>query len=238
MSSSDSRIPEGFSINQVVPWGRGAEEYRRFFALSDADLKGRLLDCAGGPSDFTAEMNRLGYCVTAVDPLYAFSREEIERRIRETRPMVMDLAEKNQAAFLWNEIESVEELGRLRMTTMARFLDDLAPGLAGGRYLPEALPHLSAPDQSYDLALCSHYLFLYSDQVDLETHWSAICELMRVAKEVRIFPLISLRGVRSVHLDEVLRRGEECGWELEVARVPYEFQRNGNEMLRLRRGGD
>lgn len=33
-----------FKLDQVVPWGRSFEEYRRMFALSDADLGGRILD--------------------------------------------------------------------------------------------------------------------------------------------------------------------------------------------------
>ncbi len=236
MTSPQSRIPEGFSINQVVPWGRGYDEYLRYFSLGESELSGRILDCAGGPSDFTAEMNRRGHHVVAADPLYAFSQAEIARRIDETRPVVMEQAERNVAYFVWDEIGSVEALGKIRSETMNRFLADLPAGLAAGRYLPEALPNLSLPDDSYDLALCSHYLFLYSEQADLETHWSAVREMLRIAKEARFFPVISLRGQRSPHLDPIIERCREQGWKTTVEKVAYEFQRGGNEMLRVVRG--
>jgi len=35
-----------FKLNRVVPWGRSFDEYRRMFALSDCDLRGRVLGCA------------------------------------------------------------------------------------------------------------------------------------------------------------------------------------------------
>ena len=37
-----------FTLEQVVPWGRSFEEYRAMFALSDADLEGRVLGCGDG----------------------------------------------------------------------------------------------------------------------------------------------------------------------------------------------
>ena len=37
-------------LNEVIPWGRSFEEYRRMFALSDADLAGRILGCGDGPA--------------------------------------------------------------------------------------------------------------------------------------------------------------------------------------------
>ena len=43
-------------------------------------------------------------------------------------------------------------------------------------------------DDSFDLALCSHLLFLYTDHLDAAFHIAAVQELLRVAGEVRIFP--------------------------------------------------
>ena len=43
-------------LNEVIPWGRSFEEYRRMFALTDEDLAGRILAsrglCAGGAWPF------------------------------------------------------------------------------------------------------------------------------------------------------------------------------------------
>ncbi|HEY9657850.1 MAG TPA: SAM-dependent methyltransferase, partial [Allocoleopsis sp.] len=88
-------------------------------------------------------------------------------------------------------------------------------------------------DQSYDLALCSHFLFLYSEHHDLNFHQAAIAEMLRVSQEVRIFPLLTLMLERSPHLDPILQTLHNQGYQVEIQRVPYEFQKRGNEMLRI-----
>jgi hypothetical protein len=40
------------------------------FALSDADLRGRVLGCADGPASFNAEATRRGTSIISADPLY------------------------------------------------------------------------------------------------------------------------------------------------------------------------
>ena len=43
-----------FALDQVVPWGRSFDEYRRMFALTDADLSRVILGCGDGPASFNA----------------------------------------------------------------------------------------------------------------------------------------------------------------------------------------
>jgi hypothetical protein len=76
-------------------------------------------------------------------------------------------------------------------------------------------------------------LFLYSAQFGLDFHLASVRELCRVAREVRIFPLLDLAGNPSAYLGPVLSMLERDGIAAEVVRVPYEFQRGGNEMLRI-----
>jgi hypothetical protein len=87
------------------------------------------------------------------------------------------------------------------------------------------------------LALVSHLLFLYSDQLDFNFHQSAVEELLRVAREVRIFPLLTLEQKPSPHVGPIHTHLTGRGWRAEIAVVPYEFQRGGNEMLRIRAAG-
>jgi len=89
-------------------------------------------------------------------------------------------------------------------------------------------------DASFDLALCSHLLFLYSVQLDLGFHENAILEMCRVAREVRIFPLLALGGRRSNYVDLVAGVLDGLGYTVSVERVAYEFQRGGNQMMRIR----
>jgi hypothetical protein len=119
---------------------------------------------------------------------------------------------------------------------MPAFLDDYATGMAEGRYLNSALPTLPFRDGDFDLALCSHLLFLYSQQLDQEFHYSSRLELCRVAKEVRVFPLLALGGAISPHLEGSVEMLREAGHQVSIQRVNYEFQRGANEMLQIKRG--
>src|SRR5258708_25906236 len=78
------------------------------------------------------------------------------------------------------------------MAAMNDFLDDYPLGKSEGRYLNAELPRLPFSDASFDLALCSPFLFLYTTQLVEAFHLSAIREMCRVAIEVRIFPLLAL----------------------------------------------
>jgi hypothetical protein len=223
-----------FTLDQVVPWGRSFDEYKRMFALGASDLNGRILGCGDGPASFNAEATRFGHRVISCDPIYRFGTEEIQRRIAATYDQVLDQARLNQHEFVWgNGIRDVEELGAVRLAAMERFLDDYAAGRREGRYIDAALPALPFADRSFDLALCSHLLFLYSVQLGESFHDAALRELGRVAAEVRVFPLLALGGERSPFVDGSMRALREAGFEVTVEGVPYEFQRQGNEMLRI-----
>jgi hypothetical protein len=79
----------------------------------------------------------------------------------------------------------------------------------------------------------SHLLYLYSEQLNFEFHRAAIEELLWVAKRVRIFPLLTLDGNLSPHIEPTLAHLSAKGWRAEVVVVPYEFQRGGSRMLRI-----
>lgn len=220
-----------FTLSSVVPWGRSLAEYAAMFSLSDADLAGRVLGCADGPASFQAEARERGAHVVSCDPLYRFSAAEIERRIGETYDTVMEQLRRNRDGFVWSRFASPEEVGEVRMRAMRRFLDDYPAGRAEGRYRDDALPALGFADGAFDLALCSHFLFLYSAQLDLDFHLAALRELARVAAEVRVYPLVSLDGTPSPHLDPVRRELARLGLRADRVPVAYEFQRGATEML-------
>jgi len=223
-----------FTLDRVVPWGRSFDEYRRMFALTEDDLRLRLLGCGDGPASFNAVATRRGAAVISCDPIYRHDVEQIRARIAVTSDEILDQTRRNADEFVWTTIRSVEELGRLRMAAMNEFLDDLPRGLLEGRYVEAALPSLPFGDHSFDLALCSHLLFLYGEQLGASFHWLAIQELCRVAEEVRIFPLLALGATPSPLVDQM---AEECagnGYHVSIDEVPYEFQRGGNRMMRIR----
>lgn len=209
-------------------------EYIAMFALSEHDLDSRILSCADGPAGFNAEMRVAGQTVISADPIYQFTAEEIRGRIDAVYPTVMEQLERNLDDYVWTSIASPAALGKLRLETMQKFLADFPAGKRQGRYRPCSLPALPFADQAFDLALCSHFLFLYSKQYAAEFHCQSIREMLRVAKEVRIFPLLTFEGRPSPHVGAVREWLAQAGRKYEVKAVDYEFQRGGNQMLRIR----
>jgi len=224
-----------FTLEEVVPWGRSFEEYRKMFDLSNKDLGERILGCADGPASFNMELAKRGGKVVSVDPIYRFSREEIQGRIDQVFDKVLDQTRKNAHEFVWKMIPSVEVLGQTRLSAMQDFLEDYHEGLSEGRYLESQLPSLPFHDQEFGIALCSHFLFLYSAHLPLDFHLRSIRELCRIAREVRLFPLLELGAVPSRHLDAVQRFLEEEGYQISIVPVDYEFQRGGTQMMKVKK---
>lgn len=221
----------GFTLDQVVPWGRSFDEYVRMFDLSAADLRLRILGCGDGPAEFNAVLNRARGRVVSCDPIYVFKASQISKRVSETYEAVMNQILLNQEDYLWEAIPSVEDLGRVRMLAMNGFLSDFEAGKLEGRYVAGELPLLPFENDSFDLALSSHFQFLYSDHLTAEFHFQSLREMLRVAKEVRVFPILKLDGKRSQHLNWVIEQIENAGYSAELKTIPYEFQRGGNQML-------
>jgi hypothetical protein len=215
----------------VVPWGRSLDEYSKMFALTQEDLWGRILDCASGPASFNAEATGAGHQVISCDPLYRFSAGAIRLRVEVTADTLLASVREHPDRFVWHHIESPERLREMRLSAMHRFLEDMPAGLESGRYRTDALPHLRFADSAFELVLCSHLLFLYSDTFSLGFHLAAVEKVARVAGEVRVFPLLGAYGTPSHYLNPLLRALRERGYCVEIKCVPYEFLRGANEVL-------
>lgn len=225
-----------FRYEEAVPWGRSFDEYRRMFSLSDDDLKLKILGCGDGPASFNAHLTARGGHVVSCDPLYQFSAEQIRQRIDATYETVISQTRQNQERFVWNVIASPDELGRVRMAAMNDFLDDYTQmdGTQNSRYVTAELPDLPFPDKSFDLAVCSHFLFLYSDNFSLEFHQQSIEAMCRAAREARIFPILNYNATLSPYVEPLTARLTEAGYAVSIETVDYEFQRGGNQMMRVK----
>jgi hypothetical protein len=222
-----------FELKQVVPWGRNLAEYQLMFALSEADLNKKIISFGDGPASFNAEMTRLNKQVISIDPIYQFSEEELSSRIEESREMVMEQTRRNRDNFVWKNIKNIDELERIRMSAMSGFTQDYTLGKLQGRYIYHELPNpLIFADQQFDLGLSSHFLILY-DQLGLEFHIESITEMLRLCKEVRIFPLLNLNVEKSKVLDGIMEFFGE-NFEVRIEQVDYEFQKGGNQMLTIK----
>ena len=206
-------------LHEVVPWGRSLHEYKRMFALSETDLKGHVL----------GKTQRL----VSVDPLYAFTGAEIANRVEQTYQTIISQVKRNQDRYVWTYFKDPDALGAARLNAMRIFLDDYEAGRAEGRYVLAALPKLPFNDREFDLCLCSHLLFLYSAQLSADFHVASMLEMLRVAQEVRVFPLLDLDLRHSAHLDPVMAELRSANFYAEIVEVPYIFQKGGGQMLRV-----
>lgn len=222
-----------FKLENVIPWGRSMKEYVKMFDLTPEELKLNILDCAGGPASFNAEMILQGYKVISCDPVYQFTADEIAKRIQDTYKTVIEGVKANQEHYIWQDIQSPEQMCAIRMTAMHKFLADFPLGTTEKRYVKDELPILPFAVNQFDLALCSHLLFTYSDHLSEAFHLASILEMCRVAKEVRIFPLLNISGETSPWLKPIMNELQKRGYSVEIKQVPYEFQKNGNQMLRV-----
>jgi hypothetical protein len=225
-------------LNEIVPWGRTLDEYQRMFNLTTSDLAKRILGVGDGPASFNAESTAAGHSVVSIDPIYTFSAGELEKRISDTYETVIEQMHKNADHYNWSTFRDVDQLGRERMKAMNLFLSDYEHGKQQGRYLSNQLPKLPFMDQSFDLVLCSHLLFLYSEQLSEVFHLESIHELSRIAKEIRIFPLISLTGEPSPYLNRVSAACLANGIRVDSIPVDYHFQKGAYQMMCLTKRAD
>ncbi|MGB7087131.1 MAG: SAM-dependent methyltransferase, partial [Phormidesmis sp.] len=171
--------------------------------------------------------------IQSVDPLYAFTGEEIRSRFYAVLDDIITQVENTPNSWVWSYHVSPAALRAHRVEVAERFYADYAAGKAAGRYTFGELPNLGYKEASYDLALSSHFLFLYAEQLDTDFHIAAIDEMLRVAQEVRIFPLLTLSQDKSPHLVPVMNHLSATGYQCQIEKVNYELQPGGDEMLRI-----
>jgi hypothetical protein len=220
-------------LDKVVPFGRSLDEYIHMFSLSEADLQRSILSVADGPASFNAEGTELGYSIHSIDPLYVFAGDEIRDRFYTVLDDIITQVEDSYNSWVWGYHASPAALRAQRIEVVEQFYTDYAMGKAEGRYCLGELPTLSCKDGQFDLSLSSHFLFLYSEQLDTDFHLAAIDEMLRVSSEARIFPLLTLAQDKSPHLAPVMAHLSAAGYRCQVEKVAYELQPGGNEMLRI-----
>ncbi|MDZ8108874.1 MAG: SAM-dependent methyltransferase [Nostoc sp. DedQUE12a] len=220
-------------LDKVVPFGRSMDEYIKIFNLTNADLNKRIIGVGDGPASFNAEMARQGKSVVSIDPLYQFSGDQILQRFNEVVDNIINQVKATPNDWVWSYHKSPENLRHNRVKVIQEFLADFDNGKKANRYIFGELPNLAYQNQEFDIALCSHLLFLYSDQLDYDFHFNAVGEMLRIAQEIRIFPLIDLMLKPSPHLEKIIKYYADKGYKINIEKVQYELQPGGNQMLKI-----
>lgn len=234
MSKVEQKVK--LDLERIVFIGRTFEEYLDMFLLSQKDLEGKkILDCPAGACSFTAVGNTLGLDITASDIAYHHAIVDLRNKGLQDITHTMSHMEKARNIFVWDYFNDIEDLRKHRLSALENCTLDMANSKS--RYVPVTLPSLPFDDAAFDLILSAHFLFSYADRLDYHFHIETIKELLRVTKEeIRIFPLVDLEGKRYEHLDEIIYFLTETGCTVEEIKVPYEFQKNANSMLRIIKG--
>jgi hypothetical protein len=233
--NSDFRIPDRLDLERILFVGRTLSEYVKFFDLDLSSLKGwTILDCPSGPSSFVAEANSMGIHAVACDPLFSAPIEELVNRAESDIEYVMARLSKVTHLYEWEHYTSVEAVRENRTRGLLGFEKDYTSGIAQKRYIKAALPHLPFINRSYDLVLSAHFLFIYSDKFDYKFHLESTLELCRVSsREVRIYPLQGLDAKPYEYIDRLFSDLGEREIVAEAVKVPFEFLKGSNQMLRL-----
>jgi hypothetical protein len=222
------------TLDAVVPFGRSLDEYTHMFNLTPAEMSQPILGVGDGPASFNAEATQKGANIISIDPIYTFSGAEILQRFNAVVDNIINQVKATSEDYVWTYHPSPDHLRQNREQAIQKFLADYDLGQQDDRYQAQELPTLNFADGTFALALCSHFLFLYSAHYDLAFHQNSIREMLRVSREVRIFPLLTLMLERSPYLDAIINTFQTEGYRVETIQVPYELQKGGNEMLSIR----
>ncbi|MFX1238652.1 MAG: hypothetical protein ACFFAS_01065 [Promethearchaeota archaeon] len=132
----------------------------------------------------------------------------------------------------WNLFNSKETLKLQREKAYKAFLEDYKANREA--YILGALPRTIFDDDQFDIVLSSHFLFVYEHLFDYKFHLNAIREMLRICiSEIRIFPLINLKGEASKFLNRISKDKELIYSKISIEKINYEFAIGGNEMMRI-----
>lgn len=224
-----------FLLKDVVPWGRNLNEYRKMFNLTGQELSNKkIIGFGDGPASFNSEARELGHDVTSLDRIYKFTRIELDKRISETRDLIIEQMKNNSDNYVWREIKNLDELEQIRMSAMKTFIADYDKGKDDRRYIYHELPNKTEfSEDTFDLGLSSHFLLMYT-ALGYDFHIKSINEMLRICREVRIFPIVDLDGNKSELTNNVMEYFEEK-YEVQLISTSYEFQKCDNLMLSIKK---
>jgi len=220
-------------MRKMVLWGHHVDEYQEMFALSEDDFQSRLLEYGCGPSAINAELHETTKHIVSCDPLFTLDKATLSTKVSLVFEEMLDQIKEQQDQFDFSRYGGFDGLVAERRQGVAEFFADYERGRAEKRYVPLREYQLPFADFSFDFALSSHYLFADLEAQDIDFHLQAIRELARVAKEVRIFPLVDCMSQTSPFLGPVLLGLQQENYGIEVREVAYPLQPKGNAMLRV-----
>ncbi len=222
------------AIGQLIITSRPFSDYQDMFLLTDADLvAGPILDCPGGASPFGAQVRARGGTVVSVDPAYRIPREELSARVSRDLGHSATWTAENAHNFDWDYLGSPDSLRRLFEVSADMFFADYLSDRQ--RYVAATLPELPFSCAAFRLAVCSHLLFCYPEFLTYDGHLAGLLELIRVADELRVYPLVDTCGRPYPKLDELRTALAEHGVRTEIRTAACTYIVGADQLLICRR---
>ncbi len=222
-------------FTQTSFFGRPYEELLLCFGLDERDLKGKeILECPSGPSSFVVEANKAGIIATGVDPMFYRNPNAIEKLAYTDFEDMYRKIQSKREFIVAKTYQSIDESKRIRIEALRRFLAHYQSSFPLDCYVCASLPDLPFADERFDITLCGHLLFIYSNLFDLDFCYRSIRELCRVSREeVRVHPIVDSSGTKYGRLSELQERIEILGHTTQILDVEHEFFRGTNQTLRI-----
>lgn len=234
-----------FLLDRVAFFGRTLSEYTEMFHFEPENYRGkRVLDCASGPASFAAEANIIGVEVTACDPMYEKTVDELFPIAAHDIRLCLENKDAEINLFDRRLADEARQYAAERNKAAVNFKNDFARGKEEGRYIAGSLPNLPFPDEYFNIALCSNLLFLYAskeyggilddNRFPIEFHIDAIYELLRVVREeIRIYPIKGMNSADSPMADGVIAYLRNVGYRCELVPVKFREVAGADKMLRI-----
>jgi hypothetical protein len=216
-------------ITPLIPnWIHNSNDYFTMFNLKPEDFHGPVLDCPGGFSTFNKSMHEQDSAVVSVDSMYNLSALDMSKHIELVIEGLADQLESHKKRIHYPNSQVPEDIIKVWRGYADEFLGDYSNGKAEDRYLSSDLKILPFENHQFNLALCPHLLFRNAqDPLPL------LKEFLRVAVEVRLYPLLDKNGEVIDTLGPSMLWMQEENLGVEVREIPYRMQQGSNAMLRI-----
>ena len=220
-------------MRSLVLWGHSLGDYQKMFGLSPEDLTANIVEVASGPTAFNAQMLAEGHQVISVDEMYGLPEADLKEHMTSTFNEHLEAIKEYSDIFAWGTYGSLEKLAAHRRKGMEIFLEDFPKGKVDGRYIAATPNKLPFPDFKFDIAVISHHLFAESDLNSIQDDIDVIKECTRIAKEIRVFPLVDNKAQLSPTVGPVMLALQQEELGVEIKEVPYKLQGKANAMMRV-----
>jgi hypothetical protein len=178
--------------------------------------------------------------------MYATGADEL---VSKARHDISECLKKNAAQedmFDAQTCSETTEYAKEKFRALEAFSNDFSRGREAGRYVAGRFPQLPFGDNSFDIVLSAHLLFIYAskneggmfddDTFSLEFHIDAIHEMLRVsAEEIRIYPLRGPNKPGNPMFDKVMNLLAQEKAVTELVKVGYKDIVGADTMLRIRK---